>query len=221
MLIKKRLIWTFNLFFFNNKSYIFACSLLPLHTEIHKLCMYACMHLFVFVYVWTIHVLPLGGGSELYHHQSAILVSFKRLYSSIWQFWSALPWRHMWLAVFHCIQKHFIKKSLLRIWPLMVCLTGSTTPTSCQDPLLWDKRRDRRGRGASVHHAAGPGDEEDGAEHVRGPRQGSQRQPRLQPRAPGGPREEEVRMLKAPPAAALSNLFLFFFFFTYCMKSHL
>lgn len=72
-----------------------------------------------------------------------------------------------------------------------------------QHPLLWDECSDGCGRGAGGDHAAGAGDEEDGAEQPRRPQLGAQRQPRGQPWGGGGPCEEEVCLLMSPPAHTL------------------
>lgn len=106
---------------------------------------------------------------------------------------------------------------MLRIWSLYVCFTASVICSSCQDPLFWDQRCDWCGGGAGGHHAAGPGHEEDGAEHVWRPQRGSQRQPCHQPRGTRGPCEEEVRLLMAPPTCCNSFFFFFlsFFFFKF------
>lgn len=66
---------------------------------------------------------------------------------------------------------------------------------SPQHPLLWDECSDGCWSGPGGDYPAGPGDEKDGAQHIRRLWLWTQRQPGRQPRNPRGSCEEEVRLL--------------------------
>lgn len=107
--------------------------------------------------------------------------------------WFIMVWKWMGcFLLFSQVLQLLLKWRMRMLPPTLPQLPPLRSP---QHPLLWDKRNDRCWRGPGGDHPAGPGDEEDGAEHVQRPELWTQRQRHRRPQRGGGSCQENVCLL--------------------------